>query len=288
VSVPLAECGTDAQKQRYLPRLCSGEWIAGNAMTEAGAGSDAFSVATTAVRDGDDYVVSGTKSFVTNGTVADLFLVYGATRDGAGPLGITAFLVERAAAGVRVGEAFEKLGLGRSPICTIYLEACRVPTSQLLGRPDRGASVFQRSMTWERACLFAAYVGRGERLLDATIEHVRSRQQFGASLAKNQAVSHRVVDMKLRLEASRLLLYRACWKLANGDASAADIALSKLAVSEAAVASSLDAVRLHGGAGYLEDGGIAAYLRDAVPATIFSGTSEIQKELVAAALGLHR
>lgn len=286
VSMAIVEHGTEQQKSEHLPAACRGDAICGNAMTESGAGSDAFALATTAKKDGDAYVLSGTKSYVTNGTAADLFLVYARTREGAGALGLTAVLVPRSTPGVRVGSTFEKMGLARSPICSVYFEDCRVPASAILGREDRGASVFNHSMTWERACLFAAYVGRMQRLVEATIAHVRARRQFGASLAKNQAVSHRIVDMKLRLESARLLLHRACWKLANGDASIADIAMSKLAVSEAAVQTSLDAIQLFGGAGYMEETGIAVHLRDAIPSTIFSGTSEIQREIVAAAIGL--
>jgi alkylation response protein AidB-like acyl-CoA dehydrogenase len=288
VSVALAKHGTPEQKERTLVALCRGEAFAGHAMTEEGAGSDAFAIATTASRDGDHFVLSGTKSFVTNGTVADHFLVYAVTQEGAGPLGISAFLVDRSTPGIRAGAPIDKIGLSRSPACSVYLEECRIDAGALVGRLDRGASVFQDSMLWERACLFAAYVGRAERLLEETIEHTRSRKQFGKSVAKNQAVSHRMVDMKLRLESARLLLYRACWKLARGEASAADVALSKLAVSEAAVQSSVDAVQLHGAMGIAEDAGVARHLRDAVPSTIFSGTSEIQREIIAAAMGIYR
>jgi len=288
VSMAVAAHGTPQQKERVLLPLCRGEAFAGHAMTEEGAGSDAFAIATTASRDGDDFVLSGAKSFVTNGTVADHFLVYAVTQEGAGALGISAFLVDRSAPGVRTGAPIDKIGLSRSPACSVYFEDCRVDAGALVGRLDRGASVFQESMLWERACLFAAYVGRAERLLEETIEHTRSRKQFGKSVAKNQAVSHRIVDMKLRLEGARLLLYRACWKLARGEASAADVALSKLAVSEAAVQSSADAVQLHGAMGIAEDAGIARHLRDAIPSTIFSGTSEIQREIIAAAMGLYR
>lgn len=288
VSVALAGHGTPEQKEKVLVPLCRGEAFAGHAMTEEGAGSDAFAIATTASRDGDHFVLSGIKSFVTNGTVADHFLVYAVTQQGAGALGISAFLVDRGTPGIRAGEPIDKIGLSRSPACSVYFEECRVPAGALVGRLDRGASLFQESMLWERACLFAAWVGRTERLLEETIEYTRSREQFGKSLAKNQAVSHRMVDMKLRLEGARLLLYRACWKLARGEASAADVALSKLAVSEAAVQSSADAVHLHGAMGIAEDAGIARHLRDAVPSTIFSGTSEIQREIIAAAMGLHR
>jgi alkylation response protein AidB-like acyl-CoA dehydrogenase len=288
VSVAIAKHGTSEQKEKVLSALCRGEAFAGHAMTEEGAGSDAFAIATTASRDGDHFVLSGTKSFVTNGTVADHFLVYALTQEGAGALGISAFLVERGTPGIRTGAPIHKIGLSRSPACSVYFEDCRVPAEALVGRLDRGASVFQESMLWERACLFAAYVGRAERLLEETIEYTRSREQFGKSVAKNQAVSHRLVDMKLRLEGARLLLYRACWKLARGEASAADVALSKLAVSEAAVQSSADAVQLHGAMGIAEDAGIARHLRDAIPSTIFSGTSEIQREIIAAAMGIYR
>lgn len=288
VSMAIAGHGTPEQKEKVLLPLCRGEAFAGHAMTEEGAGSDAFAIATTASRDADHFVLSGTKSFVTNGPVADHFLVYAVTRGGAGALGISAFLVDRGTPGVRAGASIDKIGLSRSPACSVHLEDCRVPAGALLGRLDRGASVFQDSMLWERACLFAAYVGRAQRLLEETIEYTRSRKQFGKSVAKNQAVSHRIVDMKLRLEGARLLLYRACWKLARGEASAADVALSKLAVSEAVVESSADAVQLHGAMGIAEDAGIARHLRDAVPSTIFSGTSEIQREIIAAAMGIYR
>jgi alkylation response protein AidB-like acyl-CoA dehydrogenase len=288
VSMAVAAHGTPEQKEKVLLALCRGEAFAGHAMTEEGAGSDAFAIATTASRDGDHFVLSGTKSFVTNGTVADHFLVYAVTQEGAGALGISAFLVDRATPGIRTGAPIEKVGLSRSPACSVYFEGCRIAAGALVGRLDRGASVFQDSMLWERACLFAAYVGRAERLLEETIDYTRSRKQFGKSVAKNQAVSHRIVDMKLRLEGARLLLYRACWKLAKGEASAADVALSKLAVSEASVQSSADAVQLHGAMGIAEDAGIARHLRDAVPSTIFSGTSEVQREIIAAAMGLYR
>jgi alkylation response protein AidB-like acyl-CoA dehydrogenase len=288
VSMAVAKHGTPEQKEKVLLPLCRGEAFGGHAMTEEGAGSDAFAIATTASPDGDHFVLSGTKSFVTNGAVADHFLVYAVTQEGAGALGISAFLVHRGTPGIRTSVPIEKIGLSRSPACSVYFEDCRIAAAALVGRIDRGASVFQDSMLWERACLFAAYVGRAERLLEETIEYTRSRKQFGKSVAKNQAVSHRIVDMKLRLEGARLLLYRACWKLARGEASAADVALSKLAVSEAAVQSSGDAVQLHGAMGIAEDAGIACHLRDAIPSTIFSGTSEIQREIIAAAMGIYR
>ena len=158
----------------------------------------------------------------------------------------------------------------------------------MLGAPGQGGAVFQHSMGWERACLFAGYVGLLDRLGERCVEHARSRRQFGAAIGEFQAVAHRIVEMKLRLESARLLLYRACWEMDAGRFSATDIALSKLAVSEAAVANALDAVRLFGGRGYLREDGIETILRDSVPATIFSGTSDIQRLVIAKELGLIR
>jgi alkylation response protein AidB-like acyl-CoA dehydrogenase len=161
-----------------------------------------------------------------------------------------------------------------------------VPDDQVLGLPGQGGAVFQQSMTWERACLFALYVGVQDRLLDLCVRHARRRRQFGRRIAEFQSVSNRIVEMTLRLASARLLLYRACWEHDRGEHAVLSVALSKLAVSEGVVASALDAVHLFGGRGYLRDDGIEAVLRDALPSTIFSGTSDIQRQIVARELGL--
>ena len=283
-TMPILEAGDAAQKQRFLPKLASGAWIGANAITEAEAGSDVYSLQATAVRDGDDYVLNGVKSYVTNGPCADVFLVYAVTNPGCGFLGISAFVVEADAPGLVRGKPFHKMGLSSSPICSIYLEDCRVPAVNRLGEEGTGGRLFSRSMLWERACLFAGYVGMMERQLESLKEHTRQRRQFRKPLIKNQSVSHRMADMKLRLEGARLLLYRACWKFARGEDAGADISMSKLAISEAVIQSGLDTVHLHGGIGYTRELGIEQELRDAVPATIFSGTSEMQREIIAEAI----
>lgn len=284
--LPLLECGDDAQKGHYLPRLCSGEWVGANAISEPEAGSDVFALKTRAVRDGDSYVLDGSKSYVTNGPAADVFLVYAVTAPEHGYMGLSAFLVERDTPGLSVGRPFQKMGLSTSPIAPLYLEGCRVPASARLGAEGQGAPLFKRSMQWERACLFGAYVGLMERVLEQTVDFARQRKQFKRAIGKNQAISHRLVDMKQRLESARLLLYRACWLMDQGQDAAMEVSLAKLAISEAAVQCGVDAIQIHGGMGYVAETGIERVLRDAIPSTLFSGTSEMQRDIIASHLGL--
>ncbi|MDQ3265842.1 MAG: acyl-CoA dehydrogenase family protein [Myxococcota bacterium] len=285
-AMPILEHGTEAQRERYLPALATGQRVGANAITEAESGSDVYAMASRAVREGDGYVLSGVKSYVSNGPGADLFLVYAVTRPEHGYFGMSAFAVERETPGLRVGRPFQKMGLAGAPISSLYLEDCRVPESARIGEEGQGAPIFQASMRWERACLFAAYVGMMERLIERSVEYATSRKQFKKPIGRNQAISHRIADMKLRLESSRLLLYRACWQMDRGEDATLAIALSKLAISEAAVQCGLDAIQIHGGMGYLADTGIEQALRDAIPTTLFSGTSEMQRETIARELGL--
>lgn len=283
---PIAGYGTEELKKRILPRLASGEWVGANAITEKDAGSDIFALKTTAVRDGAHYVLTGAKSYVSNGPIADAFIVYASTNPAHGFMGISAFVVERNAPGLSVGNSINKIGLTTAPASPIYLDQCRVPATNALGIEGQGAKVFQSSMQWERVCLFAAYVGMMQRQLDRTIDYAKNRRQFGKAISKNQAVSHRIADMKLRLEAARLLVYRACWLLDQQKEAVLEVSLAKLAVSEAAIQSGLDAIQIHGSAGLDVEQGIERTLRDALPSAIFSGTSEIQRNLIARELDL--
>ncbi len=285
-AMPISVHGSEAVKERFVSALAQGRMIGANAITESEAGSDAFAMQTSATRDGDEYVLNGHKSYVTNGPVADVFLVYAMSNPDHGYLGISAFVVAKDTPGLRVGEPMRKLGLATSPTASIYLDDCRVPASCRVGAEGGGASIFQASMRWERACLFAGYLGAMERQLAQAIDYGKTRQQFGKSIARYQAISHRIVDMKLRLESARLLLYRACWRSDRENNADIDISLAKLAVSEAAVESALDIIRIHGGNGVISEMGIDRGLRDAVPAILFSGTSEIQRNVIANHLGL--
>lgn len=285
-AMPIAEYGNEALKARILPGLCSGRLIGANAITEDNAGSDVFALKTRAVREEDFYVLDGQKSYVTNGPVADVFVVYAITNPAHGYLGITAFAVDKDAPGLVIGEPMQKIGLTSTPACRISFEACHVPIANRLGKEGQGSQIFKRSMQWERSCLFASYLGQMDRQLERTIVYAKARRQFGKPLAKHQAVAHRIADMKGRLEAARLLLYRACWRFDQGENALLDISLSKLAVSQAAVQGGLDAIHIHGSIGINSEHGIEQMLRDALPATIFSGTDEMLRDIIANEMGL--
>jgi clorobiocin biosynthesis protein CloN3 len=279
--VAIRDFGSVDTRAQILPGLASGRLVAANAMTEPGAGSDVSSLETTAARDGASYLLNGTKSFVSNGPIADILVTYATTDPAGGYLGISAFVVHRRTPGVKVGPPLGKPGLRGCLAAQVTFDDCRVDADRMLGPAGGGSVVFQASMVWERACLPAIYLGTMERQLARCVAHARSRRQFGRPLTEFQAVSHRLAVMKQRLESSRLLVYRSCWLLDRGDGSApAHAALSKLTVSESVVANGLDTVHLHGSAGYLDSGGLAAGLLDGLPSTIFSGTTEIQKEII--------
>ena len=286
VARPIAEGGDEALKRRVLPRLCSGEWVGSNAITEAEAGSDVFALKTRAERAGEGYRLSGTKSYASNGPVAQLFLVYAMTEPEKGYLGIDAFVVSDQAPGLTVGKPIEKMGLHSCPAGSVYLEGVEVTAADRVGPAGGGAKIFTDSMTWERSCLFAGYLGTMERQLEVVADYAAQRRQGRKPIGRNQAVAHKVANMKLRLESARLLLYRACWMLDQGQDATLEVSMAKLAVSEAAVQGGLDAVQVFGAVGYSSESRIERMLRDAVPSTIFSGTSEIQRNLIASRLGL--
>jgi alkylation response protein AidB-like acyl-CoA dehydrogenase len=285
-ATPIFEAGSDALRQRVLPRLCRGEWIAANAVSEPQAGSDTAAISARAERTATGYTLSGDKCYVSNAAAADLFVVYASTRPEHGYLGLSAFAVERARPGVEVGPPMPKMGLDSAPLSSVRFDGCLLSEADRIGPEGAGAALLQRSMIWERTCLLAAYLGQMQRVLAASVEYATTRRQFQRPIARNQAISHRIVDMQLRLESARLLLYRACWLIDRGEDAAVASSLAKLAVSEAAVQGALDGVRIHGGLGYLKSGGLEAALRDAVPSLVFSGTNELQRELIAAHLGL--
>jgi len=286
--MPIVEHGSAELKQRILPRLARGSLIAGNAMTESEAGSDISAIATRAVRDGDSYILTGTKNYVTNGPIADVFVTYATLNPEHGFMGVAAFLVERGAdsTGVVVGKPFEKMGLGSSPISTVYFDSCRVPAANMLGAEGQGSSIFQSSMHWERTCLFAGFLGAMERQIADVTDFARRRIQGRRPIGKHQAIAHRIADMRLRHDAAQMLLYRACWLMDSGADASLAVALAKLAISESAIDVGLGSIQIHGGMGYAVESGIEVALRDAVPLTIFSGTSEIQRNIIAAKLGL--
>jgi len=285
-TLPIASFGNEQTRNEFLHDLCTGNAVAANAMTEEEAGSDSSALTTRAEPTEIGYRLSGEKSFASNAPVADVLVTYAVSDPRAGFLGVSAFAVPTCLTGVSRSEPFTKMGLSSCPAGSVAFDAVELACRYTLGEPGQGAAIFQHSMLWERSCLFAIYLGMMRRQLDATVRHTGRRRQFGQRLSEFQAVSHRVVDMVQRLEAARLLLYRACSLIDAGRPAEFAAAQSKLAVSEAAVANSLDAVQLLGGRGYLSGSGVEQQLRDSVPATLFSGTSEIQRELIAQGVGL--
>jgi len=285
--VPIWEYGTDEQKRRWLPGLCDGTLIAVNGMTEPGTGSDAFAMQTRAVKDGDGWRITGNKTFNSNGPVADLAVVFALTDPVKGYHGgVTTFLVPRDAPGFKPGQKFEKMGLRTSPIGELVLEDARVGDDAVLGGVGGGSTLFTRSMDWERTFLFALHVGTMERLLEKAVAYARTRTQFGQRIAKFQAVSHKIADMKVRLEAARLLVYRTAWRIGRGKNVSMDAAISKLFASESLLKTAMDTVQVLGGYGFMTEYEVERALRDAVGGTIYSGTSEMQRNIIARWLGL--
>jgi alkylation response protein AidB-like acyl-CoA dehydrogenase len=285
-SIPILRFGTEDQRQRYLPGLSSGALIGANGASEPDAGSDVFSMRTRAVREGNHYVLTGTKTFVTNGPVADVAVVYATVDPKLGATGITAFIVERGIPGVTVSRPFDKMGLRTSPMAELVFDGCRVPVANRLGREGRGAQVFECSMEWERGCILATCLGAMRRQLEECIAHARSRKQFGRAIGKFQSVANKIVDMKVRLDTCRPLVYRIGWLKDQDRSAMQEAAIAKLHVSECYVKSSLDAIQVFGGYGYMTDQEIERDLRDAVGSTIYSGTNEIQRNIIASSLGL--
>ena len=286
VQMPILHFGTEEQRKRYLPALCKGELIGAHGMSEPGSGSDAFALSTRAERDGDHYVLTGSKTFVSLAPVADLFVVFATLNRKLGFFGITAFLVDRETPGFRVGKPIGKMGLRTCPWAELFLEECRIPASNRLGNEGSGSSLFSDSMEWERGCLLAGTLGAMERQVETCIRYARERSQFKKPIGKFQSVANLIVDMRLRLETSRLLLYKLAWEKSQGQRSPLTAALVKLHISEGWKQSCIDAIQIHGGYGYTAEYEVERDLRDAVAGTIYSGTSEIQKNIVADALGL--
>jgi hypothetical protein len=285
-SIPILLYGTDGQRERYLPGLCDGSLIGANGASEPDAGSDIFSMRTRADRQDDVYVLNGTKTFVTNAPVADLFVVYATINPALGGMGVTAFIVERETPGLTVGPHMEKMGLRTSPMAEVIFDNCRIPVQNRLGREGRGVEVFECSMEWERGCILASFLGAMRRQLERCVSHARSRKQFGQPIGKFQSVANRIVDMRVRLDTCRPLVYRIGHLKEQGKKAVLEASIAKLHVSEALVQSMMDAVQIFGGYGYMSEQEVERDLRDAVGSTLYSGTSEIQRNIIARGLGL--
>jgi alkylation response protein AidB-like acyl-CoA dehydrogenase len=276
---------SEEQQRRYLPGLIDGSIIGALAMTEPESGSDAFAMRTSAEPVEGAWRLHGSKTYITNAPVAHLLICF--ARTGAGALGgVSAFLVDADAGGVKRSSAMPAQGLRTAPIGELAFEDVFLQESAVLGKPGLGLAVFNEAMEWERSFATAIYLGGLERQLEEACAYARRRHAFGGPISSLQSVSNKLVEMKLRLETARLLLYRACWLKAEGRPMAAESAMAKLWLSECAVASGLDAIQVHGAYGYMAESGVERALRDAVGTRIHSGTSEIQRVLIARSMRL--
>ena len=286
VQMPIFTFGTQAQKERYLPALCRGELIGAHGMTEPDTGSDAYHLRTRAERQDGGYLLNGSKMFVTNAPVADLAVVFATVDSSKGMWGITGFIVEKGTPGFFISRDIEKMGLRTSPMGELVLQDCYIPEENRLGPEGAGSRIFNHSMEWERSCILASHLGAMEHQLETCIQYARDRVQYNQPIGKFQSVANRIVDMKVRLETARLLLYKVAWLKKSGQSAVMEAAMAKLYLSECFVQSGLDAVRTLGGYGYMTEFEVERDLRDAIGGIIYSVTSDIQRNIIARLLGL--
>ncbi len=291
-ALPIWKFGDATQQRRYLPPLCDGSMIGAQAVTEVGSGSDAFAVSTTAVAHGDHYVLNGSKIFITNAPVASILIVLARAGDKEDKgdkedtVDLCAFIVERETPGLAVSQPFGKLGLRTSPLGEVAFADCRVPATAMLGGPGAGMTVFNTTIEWERGFILATTLGTMRRQLEESVSYASAHCRFGQPIGKNQSVANRIVDMRVRLDAARLLTYRLAWLKDQGRRTALESAIVKLFLSQAFVESSVSAFETAGGQAYMSGTAHERNLRDSLASRIYSGTSDIQRVIIARLLGL--
>ena len=282
-TVPIWLHGTEEQKRRYLPKLCSGEHIGAMAITEPEAGSDAAGIKTRARREGDEWVINGSKIFITNGSIADSVIVVAVTDPDAGAgQGVSAFIVEKDNPGFGVSRDLDKMGTRSSPLSLLHFDDCRVPSDAVLG--TEGSALWQvafECFDWERTVMIASSIGGMKASLDAAVAYAKERSAFGKPIAKHQAIQHKLAEMRANYDAARLVLYRAAWMKQEGLPHQAEASVAKYFVAEAAMRNAIEATQIFGGYGYIKEYPIERSMRDAKLISIGGGTSEIQKMIIA-------
>lgn len=281
---PIFTFGTEEQKQKFLVPLASGKKLGGFCLTEPGAGSDAAAQSTTAVRDGDFYVVNGAKHFVTSGKNGDLFVVTVMTDKSKGVKGTSSLIIEQGTPGMTVQPPEHKLGIRGSDTHAITFEECRVPAANRLGKEGDGLKVALTALDSGRMGIAAQALGIAQASLDASLQYAHERQQFGKYLKDFQAIQFKLADMETRIQASRLLLYQAALKKDRGERYTKEVAMAKVYCSETAMWASTQAVQIYGGYGYTTEYPVERFMRDAKITEIYEGTSEVQRIVIAASL----
>ena len=272
---------SEEQKRKYLPKLSSGEWIGCFGLTEPGAGSDAAALTTTAVLDGDSWVLNGSKTFITNAPMADLFVIVAVTDQSKGPMGLSAFFVEKGTPGITAGPPLEKMGMRASPTSEIFLENCRIPHSNLIGEEGKGFTYALTSLDHERAFSASICVGIGRRALDESVEYAKERIQFGRPIADFQQVQYMLAEMATQIYAAQCLMLDITMRAETGDRISECASMVKLFCARMLTRVTLDAVQIHGGYGYMREYPVERLVRDAKLIEIGGGTNEIQRIVIA-------
>ncbi|WLR48892.1 acyl-CoA dehydrogenase [Halobacillus litoralis] len=279
-SWPIYKFGTEEQKQKYLTQLASGEALGAYALSEPGAGSDVSSMRTQAKLDGDHYVLNGSKVWITNGGVADIYVVFAKTDPNEGNRGISAFIVEKDTPGFTTGKKEKKLGIRSSPTTELIFEDCKIPKENLLGEKGKGFKVAMMTLDGGRNGIAAQAVGIAQGALDESVNYAKEREQFGKPIAHLQGISFKLADMATEIEASRLLTYQAAYLESEGLPYSKASAMAKLFAGDTAMKVTTEAVQVHGGYGYTKDYPVERYMRDAKITQIYEGTQEIQRLVV--------
>lgn len=276
---PVYKFGTEEQKQKYLKPMAEGTKIGAYGLTEPGSGSDAGSMKTTARDDGDHYILNGSKIFITNGGIADIYIVFALT-DPNDKRSSTAFIIEKDFEGFAVGKKEKKLGIRSSPTTEIIFEDCKVPKENMLGDVGQGFKIAMMTLDGGRNGIAAQAVGIAQGAFDAALAYAKERKQFGRPIAENQAISFKLADMATSIEASRLLTYQAAWLESEGLPYGKESAMSKLMAGDTAMKVTTEAVQIFGGYGYTKDYPVERYMRDAKITQIYEGTQEIQRLVI--------
>lgn len=278
---PIMNFGTEEQKQKYLPKLASGEWVGAFGLTEPNAGTDAAMQQTTAEDAGDKWILNGSKIFITNAEYAHVYIIIAMTDKSQGTRGISAFIVEKGTPGFTIGKKEKKLGIRGSSTCELIFENCEIPKENLLGKLGRGFSLAMKTLDGGRIGIAAQALGLAQGAMDETVKYTKERKQFGKAIAKFQNTQFQLADMETKVQASRLLVRNAAFKKDQGLPYSVDAAMAKLFAAETAMEVTTKAIQFHGGYGYTREYPVERMFRDAKITEIYEGTSEVQKMVIA-------
>lgn len=276
--------GNDFQKEKYLSQLSTGRKLGAFSLSEPQSGSDASNMITTAVKDGDSYILNGTKNWVTNGINSDVVLVFALTTKGIGHKGISCFIVEKGSPGFECGKAEDKLGIRASDTCELYFDNVKVSSKNLIGKEGEGFKIALATLDGGRIGIAAQALGIAKASLDATLVYSKEREQFGKPISSNQAIQFKIADMAMEIEAARLLTWKAAWSKDNKQNFSSLASMAKVYASEVAMRASTQCVQVHGGYGFIQETGVERLMRDAKITQIYEGTSEIQRVVIARSL----